>query len=1051
MLNLWIVWLHNFRDNLKKIKNIINSFNYIIIKKMNSHLIKQNILPNIRNNVLRRLFFKNYSRRYSSLINSDVFQTNNRIHGFKVQETRHIPELELTAIQLIHEATGAKHLHIAREDNNNVFGVGFSTPPTNNCGTCHILEHTTLCGSERFPVRDPFFKMLNRSLANFMNAYTANDYTMYPFSTTHKLDYENLRDVYMDATFHPNLKESDFKQEGWRLEHENPLDGSTNLQFKGVVYNEMKGQMSDAGYLFYSRVQQEMFPNTVYGYNSGGEPKYITDLTYEELLNFHKSHYHPSNAKIYTYGNFPLEDHLIAINEKMKGFGKIVPDEGIKVSKPFEFPQKVKFNGPLDPMNSPEKQTKFSISYLTNDITDVFETFALKLFSYLLLDGHSSPMYKALIDTNIGSDFSENTGYDDSTRISSLSIGLQGMKSQDIELAEETIRKVLEDIHKNGFDSKRIEAALHQTELSKKHKTSDFGLNLMNGLSSSWFSNINPADLLEVNKNVKVIKEKLKSGPFFQSLVEKYFFNNPHILTCIMEPDSNFTQELNQEEEKRLESKITSLSPSDKEKINEQSLELLKKQEEKEDLSVLPTLKVGDIPLQMRRFTLDFNDIEGCKVQWRKTATNGITYFKAICKIEEELPEELRLYFPLFTQVLTSLGTKTKTMAELDDEIRLYTGGISCSPTVSTNHSDLFKYENGFEIAGHCLDRNIDNMYDIIKQLLLETNFDNVEKLKTVLYGNASNMMNSVVDSGHEYARTFAASRIAPAMGLTEFYGGMTQVYFMNKLAQSEDFDIVVSKLKEISSLVLNKPSLRVAINCGSEVVNKNETVLQKFLNGFPESNNYNKDKENIERPKFQVQNEKAFFPFPFSVNFCAKALRGVPYSHPDSAKLQVLSSLMKTHYLHREIRERNGAYGGGAVYSSTNGIFSFYSYRDPKALDTLETFHKSIDWVLDRKFTQQEIDEAKLSIFQALDAPISVSQEGNIYFEEKISDDLRQKRREQLLSITESDVKVAANLYLKNQYEGSKEYSIAIIGQESDEIQNNSDYKIYKLDIGDE
>ncbi|CAG8465652.1 3199_t:CDS:10 [Diversispora eburnea] len=918
---------------------------------MNSHLIKRNILPDVRNNVLRRLFFKNYSRRYSSLINSDV------------QETRHIPELELTAIQLIHEATGAKHLHIAREDNNNVFGVGFSTPPTNNCGTCHILEHTTLCGSERFPVRDPFFKMLNRSLANFMNAFT---------------------DVYMDATLHPNLKELDFKQEGWRLEHENPL---------GVVYNEMKGQM----------VQQEMFPNTIYGYNSGGEPKYITDLTYEELLNFHKSHYHPSNAKIYTY------DHLIAINEKIKGFGKIAPDEGIKVAKPFEFPQRVKFNGPLDPMNSPEKQTKFSISYLTNDITDVFETFALKLFSYLLLDGHSSPMYKALIDTNIGSDFSENTGYDDST--SSLSIGLQGMKSQDIELAEKTIRKVLEDIHKNGFDSKRIEAALHQTELSKKHQI-------------FW-------KLIRL----EIIKEKLKSGPFFQSLVEKYFFNNPHILTCIMEPDSNFTQELNQEEEKRLESKINSLSLSDKEKINEQSLELLKKQEETENLSVLPTLKVGDIPLQMRRFNLDFNDVEGCKVQWRKTATNGITYFKAICKIEEELPEELRLYFPLFTQVCT----KTKTIAELDDEIRLYTGGISCSPTVSTDHS------------GHCLDRNIDNMYDIIKQLLLETNFDNVEKLKTILYGNASNMMNSVVDSGHEYARTFAASRIAPAMGLAEIYGGMTQVYFMNKLAQSKDFDIIVNKLK-ISSLVLNKPSLRVAINCSSEIVNKNETVLKKFLNGFPESNNnYNRDKENIEKLKFQIKNEKAFFPFPFAVNFCAKAFRGVPYSHPDSAKLQVLSSLMKTHYLHREIRERNGAYGGGAVYSSTNGIFSFYSYRDPKALDTLETFHKSINWVLDRKFTQQEIDEAKLSIFQGLDAPISVSQEGNIYFSERISDDLRQKRREQLLSITEGDVKIAANLYLKKQFEGSKEYSIAIIGQESDEIQNNSDYKIYKLDIGEE
>ncbi|CAI2163502.1 13425_t:CDS:10 [Funneliformis geosporum] len=961
----------------------------------------------IRRNFQKLQIASPYNNRKSSIICKKSYSSivevkpNDRIHGFRVEQTRHIPELELTATQLVHEVTGASHLHIARNDNNNVFGVGFSTPPTNNCGTPHILEHTTLCGSKKFPVRDPFFKMLNRSLANFMNAMTAKDYTIYPFSTTHKLDFENLRDVYMDATFHPYLRELDFKQEGWRLEHQQPNDKSTSLQFKGVVYNEMKGQMSDAGYLFYTRVQENMFPGTTYGADSGGDPKYITDLTYQELLQFHKTHYHPSNAKFYTYGDFPLRDHLIAIDDKIREFEKLNPDEGVKFVNPFESPRRVTLYGPFDPINNPEKQTKMSVSFLTNDITDTFETFALKIFGYLLLDGHASPMYKALIDTNIGSDFSENTGYDPSTRISCMSIGLQGMKENDVPLAEEVIRKVLEDIHRDGFDPKRIEAAIHRTELSIKHKVSSFGLGLMHLISSGWFNGCNPAEILEINKNIELLKEKLGTGPFFQNLVSKYFLNNPHTLTSIMLPDQSYTENLSREEQSRLSAKTSTLSLEEKEKIYEQSIQLLKKQDEKEDLSILPSLKIQDIDKQMKTFKLRFNDINKCPVQWRNTSTNGITYFKAISKIEG-LKEDLRIYLPLFAQAITSLGTKTRSMAEIDDDIRLYTGGISTSTFLSTNHSD--------------------HMYDIMKQLICETNFDNVDKLRTIIFANAANMMNSVVEHGHQYASTFAASRLTPTVSKAETYGGMTQVHFMNKLSGTEDFGTIIQKLKEIAENVFSKQSLRVAITCGSETINHNENVLNKFLNELPPQ----KLSQVAKQSAFRSTHEKAFFPMPFAVNFCAKAFKGVPYTHPDGAKLQILSSLMGTHYLHREIREKNGAYGGGAKYNATTGIFSFFSYRDPKTLETLKTYKDSIKWVEERKFTQQEIDEAKLSIFQHIDAPTSVFEEGMIYFTEKITDEQRQKRREQLLAVTDDDIKEVAKIYLEDQ-----ENAIAIIGEE--------------------
>ncbi|CAJ0840291.1 11430_t:CDS:10 [Entrophospora sp. SA101] len=915
--------------------------------------------PVVRNRNLT-LNSKSYGKKFFV---QEAFKTGERLLGFSVEQNTFIPELELTATRLRHESTGAEHLHISRDDNNNVFGIGFSTPPKNNNGTPHILEHTTLCGSNKYPVHDPFFKMLNRSLANFMNALTASDYTLYPFSTTNKLDYENLRDVYMDSTFHPILRELNFKQEGWRLENQDPQDSSTPLQFKGI---------SDAGYLFCSKVQQYMFPNTIYGYNSGGDPKYITDITYDELKQFHKFHYHPSNVKFYTYGNFRLEDHLYAINNKISEFDKVTLDEGNKVVEPFNSPRRISFDGPLDPC-------------------------------------------------------------------------LQGMRLQDVELAEKTIKDVLENVYKHGFDMKRVDAAIHQTELGKKHKTSDFGLNLMHGLSSGWFNNADPIEILQINKNLDKLKGKIKSEPFFQNLISKYFLNNPHTLICIMKPNPSFSESLNNEEQNRLQKIVSKLSNSDKDIIFKQNLDLIKNQEKKEDISVLPTLKISDIPKEINRFELMFNDINDVNVQWRKASTNGITYFRAISQLDG-LPNELRLYLPLFAQSLTSLGTKSKSMAEIDDDIRLYTGGINMSTFLSTNHSDLNEYDDGLAIASHSLDRNINHMYDFIRYLIQETNFDNVAKLKSIIYSNATNMPNAVVESGHEFAKTYAASTLTPSLNLTEIYGGMTQVNFMNKLALLEDFQNVIEKLKELSLYFFSKNSLKISITCGEEAVNQNEHNLSKFLNGLPTNNR----KSSLEKFEFQAKNEKALFQLPFAVNFSAKCFKGVPFTDSDGAKLSVLSALMRAHYLHREIREKNGAYGGGSTYNSQTGIFSFFSYRDPKAFETLNTYAESVNWLFERKFSKQELDEAKLSLFQRIDAPISVSQEGLVYFTDKITDDLRQKRREQLLSVTEDDVKEAAYKYLKQQDE-MKSYSIAIIGGSGEETQKineinkeSLDWKIY-------
>ncbi|KAF9114277.1 Mitochondrial presequence protease [Mortierella sp. AM989] len=947
----------------------------------------------------------------ASLSTTESWKPGKSIHGYTVLETRHVKELELDAIRLKHDKTGAEHLHISRDDSNNVFGVGFATPPDNSSGVPHILEHTTLCGSRSYPVRDPFFKMLNRSMATFMNAYTASDYTFYPFSTTNPIDYKNLRDVYMDAAFFPHLRELDFKQEGWRLEHENPNDKNSPIVFKGIVYNEMKGQMADAGYLFWSKMQQYMFPGTTYANNSGGDPASITDLTHEELVHFHRTHYHPSNAKFYTYGNFALEDSLEFINSKLQEFSPITPPLAEKVVKPFGSPRRIGLTCPVDPMSSPEKQTKISVSFLANKATDTFEGFGLRILSDLLTDGHASPMYKALIESNLGSEYSANTGYDGSTMVSSLSFGVQGMKQEDIPKVEEAITKVLHEVQEVGVDPKRIEAIVHQMELGQKHKTSFFGMSLMQGLSSGWFNGCNPVDLLELNKNIDRLKSEIAAGPFFQNLISKYLLNNPHKLVFTMNPSPDYGAEVAANETARLMGKTSVLTDADKEAIYQQGQKLLKSQEQVQDVSCLPTLKVDDIAKKTKTFALEHSAVSSVPVQWRPTSTNGITYFRGISAISGLSPE-LKQYLPLFTDSLTSLGTHKRAMSEIDDDIRLHTGGIRFAPLLSTNHSALDRMEEGLSFSSYCLDRNQDRMYDLLGSLIRETNFDNVDKLRTLIQGNASGLSNSVADSGHVFAMTNAGSRLTPVGYVSELHGGMSQVQFMNALSQKEDLSEVSQRLKEIAELAIKRSSMRLALTCGEDQMSRNENVVSQFISRLDD-----KSVDTIAQPEFTPTFENSFFELPYGINFTAKCLRGVPYTHEDGPKLQILASLMSNLFLHREIREKNGAYAGGAGYSSIGGLFSFYSYRDPSPKKTLATYEDSVRWALDRAdFTEQELAEAKLSLFQKMDAPVSAAEEGMVVFTEGITDEMRQTRRERLLKVTSTDVKEVASRYLLNR-----------------------------------
>ena len=1002
-------------------------------------------------------------RRYATVTELENHpKPGEQLHGFTLKRAKHVPELQLTALHLQHDKTGTDYLHVARDDKNNVFSIGFKTNPPDNTGVPHILEHTTLCGSKKYPVRDPFFKMLPRSLSNFMNAFTSSDHTTYPFATTNRKDFSNLMSVYLDATLNPLLKEKDFTQEGWRIGPQNPKvaengktasKGEQKLGFKGVVYNEMKGQVSDSSYLYYIKFQEHIFPAIN---NSGGDPEKMTDLTYQNLKDFHARNYHPSNAKIFTYGNMPLADHLQEIDRQLAIFEKSAPDTAIKV--PLDLSQGsliYKVKGPADPLMDRGTQYKTSTSWLLGDAADVVETFSLGVMSSLLLDGYGSPMYQALIEAGLGSDFTPNTGFDSGARKGIFSVGLNSVNEVDVPKVKEAIQSKLQEMHLKGFDKGKVEGLLHQLEIALKHKTANFGMGLMQRLEPAWFNGVDPFDALAWNDTVDAFKHRFDEGGYLEGLLEKYLLND-RTLTFTMEPSKTYRENVKAEESSRLEKKISEAvhqAGGETEAYNnfaERELELLKEQSiaSDQDLSCLPRVYVRDIPRQMEKKMIRSSSIGKAKIQWREASTNGLTYFRAINNFES-LPTELRMLLPLFADSVMRLGTKDKSIEEIEDLTKLKTGGVSVSYHSSPSPMDMRVSKEGLSFSGYALDKNVPAMFQILRTILQETNFDGPlaeSQIQQLLQQDASGALDAVASSGHSYASRYAQAGLTTQGLLNEQVSGLTQVQQTATLANrgpAENLEDVITKLKLIRNFAINKAyNLRAAITCGHGAASDNRVALEEFLTRFPESSR-------VLEPQpvsgFDNYKRKTFFPLPYQVYYSALSVPTVSYTDLSGSALQILSQLLTHKYLHHEIREKGGAYGGGASARGLSGIFSYYSYRDPNPENSIKVMQNAGRWARDRDWTNQDLEEAKLSTFQSVDAPTSVNEDGMVRFLSGVTEEMEQKKREQMLDVKKEDVQEVAQRFL---VDGMKNARVAVLGERKDWVDEDAGWSIKNIEL---
>ncbi|BHF68454.1 hypothetical protein SprV_0301148800 [Sparganum proliferum] len=916
-----------------------------------------------------------------------------------------------------HEKSGANYWHLLRDDPNKTFGVQFRTTPKNSSGVSHILEHTALCGSAKYPVRDPFFKMLRRSQATFMNAMTASDWTMYPFSTMNDVDFHNLLAVYADAAFFPKLERLDFMQEGWRLEPEDLDKPQSGLVLKGVVYNEMKGVFSNSLNLFGQAVENNLMPVT-YGNVSGGHPDQIPSLTWESLRQFHQDYYHPSNASIFTYGNVQLEDSLAYLDSECLGkFAAKDPPPSVPVEPRWNAPRTIRLTCQDDHTAPDPTRTCFaSVSFALCDILDVYTNFALSIVCTLLMDGDNAPLYRGLIESGLGLDWAGTVaGMEKNSRTTSFHIGLQGVRKEDLDKVSTSCLDILSSVVKSGFPPERVEAVLHQYEIAVRQDSAQFGLNLILGLAPIVNHGGDIESCLSILKLIERFKSDLAAEPgFLQRLVREYMVENPHRLISIMQPDAKWESAQRKRDQERLEQLTAKMTPSDRDEVTTLATELAAKQKKEEDLSCLPCLNLIDIPPKCRPEPYTEALVLDRPMQLNEAPTNGLVYVHALADLRD-LPGDLLLYVPIFADLFTRLGADGLSYLEMDHLQHLNTGAVCSSAHISAGLNEHLKdpCAMSVHISSFCLKERVPKMFDLLSRRFRATDWlDNARILTLVNMITAGDWSaNSVSCDAHRFAMRRAASNLSSLGRVRELWSGLEQASLMRRLAtrlgeesHSRAFDDFLDKMTRIGQHVLQKDKLKFSLHAEASSLAPAVESLQAFISGLPPS---------VDSPpspptdstspdpvgSLPVLAQNAYFALPYTVHYTSLALPAPLFVSADFPAYQVLAQLLNSKFLHRRVREQGGAYGGGATVNP--GEFAFYSYRDPNAQTTLDVFEESLDFALTTTFAEQDVVEAKLSVFQQLDCPVSAGSRGLRAFLTGITDEVRQEHRERLFPLT--------------------------------------------------
>jgi len=964
---------------------------------------------------------------------------------FNLVQEQTIPELNATIRYYIHKRTGARLLSVINDDENKVFSINFRTPPRDSTGVAHILEHSVLNGSEKYPSKEPFVELLKGSLATFVNAFTYPDKTCYPIASQNLQDFYNLIDVYMDATLHPLLAEQTLMQEGWHYEL-NEL--SEPLTYKGVVFNEMKGAYSSPDGVLETRVINSLFPKHVYGVDSGGDPRDIPNLTYENFKAFHASYYHPSNSFIFFYGNDDPDKRLSLMEEYLKPFKKIKVKSGIPIKKPFKKAKSVKYAYDAGNESDIKKKHYLTVNWVLPDTSDPVMNFSLRILGNILLGTPASPLKKALLDSGLGEDVA-GIGLEADVRQIIFSAGLKGTRARDAKKIETLIFDTLENLVRDGIDPDMIASALNTTEFRlRENNTGSFprGIALMLRSLTTWLHDDDPFKLLGFEDTLNAIKARLTNDKrYFEKLIQTHLLDNQHRTTLRLIPDPELGTRFEEEEATRLAAIRDSLTESQLKEIVETTQALKKRQETpdtEEALAKIPVLKLQDLEKESRTIPIDVMELQDTKVLYHDLFTNGIIYLDIGFDLHA-LPKDLIPLTEVFARALLEMGTKTEDYVKLSQRIGKSTGGIHGSAVTSTVVGSKESVAKLF-MRGKATLAQSSELLNILKDVLLTANFDNKERLKQIVMEEKSDVESGLVPSGHAFVNQRLRAQFGESGWAKDQMSGIGYLFALRDLSKAIDkkWDTVLQKLKTMRDALINRKAMLVNITVDAENWNTFKPQLESFLSTLPS--------RDVTLSSFNIQpvQTKEGLTIPAQVNYVGKGanLYDLGYEYDGSA--EVVVGYLRMAYLWEKIRVLGGAYGAFSVFDDASGVFTFISYRDPNIAGTIENYDKAAAFLkgLDAsRLSDNELTKAIIGAIGDLDAyqlPDAKGYTSMMRYLTGRTDAMRQKTRNEVLSTNGEDFIAFGDALDKL----AQSEAVAVIGSQSALDEANVGLKVTKV-----
>ena len=937
------------------------------------------------------------------------------LNAYEVLQTEELSDLKSKGTLLKHKKSGARVLLMENDDENKVFTIGFRTPPSDSTGVPHIMEHSVLCGSKEFPVKDPFVELVKGSLNTFLNAMTYPDKTVYPVASCNDKDFQNLMHVYMDAVFYPNIYQNDktFRQEGWSYKLDDP-DGE--LTISGVVYNEMKGAFSSPEGVLDRVVLNSLFPDNAYSVESGGDPEVIPELTYERFLDFHRKYYHPSNSYIYLYGDMDMEEKLRWLDEKyLSDFENEPVDSEIHLQKPFTEMKEVVQEYSIASEESEEDNTYLSYNKVIGTTLDEKLYLAFEILDYALLSAPGAPLKKALLDAGVGKDISGS--YDNGVYQPIFSVI---SKNANVEQKEEFVRVIedtLKDIVKNGINKKALRAGINYHEF--RFREADFGnypRGLMYGLQlfDSWlYDETKPFIHMQAIPTFEFLKEQVETG-YFEELIQKYLLANIHGSIVIIKPERGRTARMDKELADKLQAYKDSLSKEEIDALVKATKELEEYQEEEsapEDLAKIPVLGREDISREIAPIYNKELETSGVKLVHHGVETNGIGYTALLFDLSG-IPEEKLPYISILQSVLGIINTKNYEYSELFNEINVHTGGIGTSLELYTDVTKVKEKEfrATFEIKGKALYPKMNVLFSMMREILMESDLGDEKRLKEILAMLKSRLQMSFLSSGHTTAALRSLSYTSPMAKFKDDTDGIGYYEVVKELEENfeEKKAELIANLRQIAQQIFRKDNLIISYTSSADGLAPMEEAFAKIADTL-----HTEEKEAATLCEIHCVKRNEGFKTSSKVQYVARTGnfidRGVEYT----GALQILKVILSYDYLWQNVRVKGGAYG---CMSSFNRIGEGYlvSYRDPNLEKTMEIYEGVVDYLKNFNVDDRDMNKFIIGTISNIDRPMNPAAKGsrsmNLYMNH-VSAEMIREERDQILDAQQSDIRALADV----------------------------------------